>query len=275
VPHYADDLAVARLNVLERQGRFQEYLYLAEAEGLTDRYVTMLVRLGRVPEAVTYGLQHLDTPDEALALAKALRERGELDAALRVAWHGLSLQGRKALLASWLCDLASGMGETARALEAAKIACCEEPSLTTYLRVPELAGERWPEHCAELLEHLRRVRTYAPQGPVEVFLHEGLIADAIAAVEDTWQDALIEQVAAAAIATHPEWVIQTCRRKAEVIMDQGQAQRYDDAARWLAKARAAYRGTERDAEWGAYLEEVIARHRRKYKLLPLLQALRD
>src|SRR5205807_1039881 len=30
-PGYADALAVARLNVLERQGRFQEYLHLAEA----------------------------------------------------------------------------------------------------------------------------------------------------------------------------------------------------------------------------------------------------
>jgi hypothetical protein len=36
-PWFADDLAVARLNILERQGRFQEALYLAEAEGQTDR----------------------------------------------------------------------------------------------------------------------------------------------------------------------------------------------------------------------------------------------
>ena len=57
-PVYADELAIARLNVLERQGRSQEYLYLAEAEGQTERYVTMLVRLGRVQEAVDYGLQY-------------------------------------------------------------------------------------------------------------------------------------------------------------------------------------------------------------------------
>jgi uncharacterized Zn finger protein len=39
-PSYADALVIARLNVLERQGRSQEYLYLAEAEGQTERYVT-------------------------------------------------------------------------------------------------------------------------------------------------------------------------------------------------------------------------------------------
>ncbi len=44
-PWYADDLAVARLNVLERQERYQEYLYLAEAEGQTARYAAMLARL--------------------------------------------------------------------------------------------------------------------------------------------------------------------------------------------------------------------------------------
>ena len=35
-PAYADELAVARLNVLERRGRWQEYLYLAEAESQTE-----------------------------------------------------------------------------------------------------------------------------------------------------------------------------------------------------------------------------------------------
>ena len=33
-PYYADDLTEARLHILERRGRFQEYLYLAEAEGI-------------------------------------------------------------------------------------------------------------------------------------------------------------------------------------------------------------------------------------------------
>src|SRR5216683_5578688 len=90
-PAYADDLTEARLHILERRGRFQEYLYLAEAEGHTQEYVTMLVRLGRVEEAISYGLQYLATPDEALALAKALNEHGEHEQSLQIAEHGLSL----------------------------------------------------------------------------------------------------------------------------------------------------------------------------------------
>jgi len=71
-PLYADELTEARLHILERRERFQEYLYLAEAEGHTEEYVTMLVRLNRGQEAFDYGLQYLGTTQEALALANAL-----------------------------------------------------------------------------------------------------------------------------------------------------------------------------------------------------------
>ena len=96
-PLYADELTEARLHILERRERFQEYLYLAEAEGHTEEYITMLVRLGRVQEAFDYGLQYLGTTQEALALANALAEHGERERSLTIAEHGLSLEGQKAL----------------------------------------------------------------------------------------------------------------------------------------------------------------------------------
>jgi uncharacterized Zn finger protein len=139
--------------MLERQGRAQGYLYLAEAEGQIEQYVTMLVRLGRVQEAVDYGLQSLNSTQEALALA------------------------------TWMADLALGMGETGRALDATLIAFRRAPELVAYQRVEVLAGERWPEFRTALLAHLRRGRSYFPQGPVAIFLREGLAEDAIRAVE--------------------------------------------------------------------------------------------
>jgi uncharacterized Zn finger protein len=44
-PDFADDLALVRLRILARQERWQEYLYLAEAEGQTDQYLAMLAQL--------------------------------------------------------------------------------------------------------------------------------------------------------------------------------------------------------------------------------------
>jgi uncharacterized Zn finger protein len=92
-PWYADELTEARLNVLERQRRFQECLHLAETEGRYERYATMLVRLGRIKEAVEYGVNYLTGAEEALSLAKALAEKGEMESALKVAEHGLRLEG--------------------------------------------------------------------------------------------------------------------------------------------------------------------------------------
>ena len=94
------------------------------------------------------------------------------------------------------------------------------------------------------------------------------------AVEGTWDYRLIEEVAGAAIPSHPDWVIRTGREQAETIMEEARAQAYHHAADWLAKAREAYRVADREDEWRTYLEERITRHQRKYKLRPMLEALR-
>ena len=271
---WPDELNIARLNVLERQQRHDEYLHLAKVAAQTQRYVTMLVRLGRLKDAVDYSMKHLDSAEDALAISKALREHGEVPAALDIAERGLALDGQKALLAEWLRDLASSCGETQRALSAAVIAFCADPGLVAYQRTQELAGDSWLDYRAKLLDHLRNSKSYYPRGQVEVFLHEGLVADAIDAVDASSDYELIDQVVDAAIELNPEWVIQTCRRQAEPIIKGGKAQYYDHAVRWLGKARDAYRIADKQQEWHTYLEDMIDRHGRKYKLLPMLKTLR-
>ena len=206
-------------------------------------------------------------------MAKALHEQGQPEDALRVGERGLSLEGRKNRLAGWVRDLAEGLGCRGLALKAAVAAFHADPGLVPYRRVRELAGERWPEHRERLLAHLRQSTSYLPTGQVEVFLHENLIGDAIAAVEGKPVGALVAQVADAAIESHPDWVIETCRRPAEEIMDEGRSKHYDEAVNWLAKARGAHLATGREEQWRAYLEELIARHGRKYKLRPMLEDL--
>ncbi len=166
--------------------------------GQHECYATILAQLGHI--------------EEALALAKALRERAELDATLRIAERGLSLEGRKAELAVWLRDLASVAGRPELALAAAEVAFREAPSLAAYERARELAGGQWPQLRDDLLDHLRRARGFYPEGAVEVFLHEGLIDDAIALADGSYSHGLIERVAEAAISARPDWVIQTSHK---------------------------------------------------------------
>ena len=268
-------LTIARLNLLERQRRYDEYLHLARAERQVARYTTMLVRRGRPTEAADYGLAHLERTEDALTLAEALREAGELERAQRSAERGLDLEGQKVALGTWLADLAAGMGKYGLAVHAATVAFEEEQSLASYLRVQDLAGEEWPKRREDLLNHLRTTGQFYPQGPVDIFLHEGLIGEAIALLDRNPYPArnLVEQVADAAVQSHPDWVIRASRKQAEPIMDQKKADKYDIAARWLTKTKEAYGAAGRQEEWEDYLAGLLEQHHRKHKLVPLLQAL--
>lgn len=274
-PWYADELAVARLNVLERQGRLEEYIHLAEAEGQTSRYVTMLVQVGRIQEAVTYGLESLGMADEALILAQALREHDHMQDALRIAERGLALQGSVTPLARWLRDLAAGLANTDLALKAAKAAFNASLSLGDYQAVQPLAGDTWSQLKEELLKHLAS-RGSNVSAKVDIYVYEGMLEQAIKVVDEdpyVWYGT-VEKVVDAAWQSHPDWVIRVCKKQAEPIMDEGKSQHYHHALRWLSKARQAYLAAGREAELRAYLDELIAKHARRRSLRPGLEALR-
>ena len=270
-PWYADDLAAARLDILEQQERYQEFLYLAEAEGQMARYVLMLARLGRVPEAVDEGMRHLYDPSQLLELAKTLREQGALTEALRIAEHGLSHDGYKAPLANWLCDLALGQDKSDLALRAAEVACRADPGLDIYLRVQQLAGDRWPQIQESLLAYMRKEARGFSGGHIDILLYENCWDDAIAAVERNASYELLERVMDAVVEHRPEWVIQAARREAERIIEAGKSKYYHHAVEWLDRAQAAYRSAGREPEWQAYLSEIRELHGRKYKLMGMLK----
>jgi uncharacterized Zn finger protein len=275
VPWYADHLALARLNVLERQGRTDEYLYLAEAEGQTALHLTMLVKLGRVPEAVEYAMQYLATTDDALALAQALREHDQPVEALKIAEHGLTLHGETSTLARWTRDFAAGTGQPALAFKAARAAFARSCSLEDYQAAQALAGEDWPSVKPELLD-LLAAHDYAYR-KINIYLYEGMVDDAVQAVDrDSYPSySTVEPVVDAAWQSHPDWAIRQCKKQAEPIMDGGKSKHYHHAVRWLEKARRAYLGAGREDEWRDYLEGLIRVHARKYSLRPQLEALRE
>ena len=274
-PFYADKLAIARLNVLERQGRTQEYLYLAEAEGQTDRYVTMLAKLGRAQEAIDYSLKYVDSRSSILTIAQSFHEKGDFDSAFLIAEHGLNLPKREYYLdklPGWLRDAAAAAGQKERALKAALIAMEDQPSLINYQAVRELSDERWPELKEKILIRLREAKSGNPTANVEIFLSEGLVDDAITSLKgnDYYYD-LVKRVADAAISIKPDWVIETCRRQAEAIMDATKSNAYQYAVDWLKRVKEAYKVSDRQSEWQKYLSELLDKHKRKRNLVPMLK----
>ncbi|WP_254533512.1 SWIM zinc finger family protein [Natrinema gelatinilyticum] len=275
-PWYAEDLIRARLNVLERQDRIDEYLNLAKAADLIDAYVTMLVVDGRIDEAIEYGQHNLRSPNETLTLAKTLRKHDQPEAALEIAQHGLILDGSgKAELAEWLRDRASSMGEQDIALEAAVAAFKASPSLVAYQATEELAGDDWNAVREQLLDALvdRDTNQQVAQQHVDILLYAGRYDEAIAIADHFSDYKVVKPVVEAVWDEHPQWTIDACKEQAEPIIEDGQSQRYRHAVEWLETAGKAADAADELDEWHTYVEELRDEHYRKYKLRPMLEEL--
>lgn len=268
---HRSELTRARLTVLERRRRFDDYLRLARAEGELGRYGTMLARVGRLDEARAVGLESLTLAADALALARALAGQGDEGGALAVAAKGLELAGPKRDLAEWLKDAAREQGDSGLALRAALALFFEAPSLAAYLDAQRLADWDWPERRPELLARLREPPPSAVAAAADIFLRENLLDDAIRVAARSDDDALLARVADAVAEARPAWAARTALERAEAIIDEGHAARYETAVAWLRRAEAAYRVAGREADWQRYLADLRARHGRKFKLMALLE----
>jgi uncharacterized Zn finger protein len=105
-----------------------------------------------------------------------------------------------------------------------------------------------------------------------------LIDHAVRSVGDQFgygvHDETLMRLAAAAHTSHPDWVIRLAMSQAASIMDANKAGHYELAVQWLEKAALAHEVLGREDDWRACLDDLIDRHRRKYKLRPLLEGLR-
>jgi uncharacterized Zn finger protein len=58
-------------------------------------------------------------------------------------------------------------------------------------------------------------------------------------------------------------------------MESGQTNNYHVAAEWLRRGRQILRSAGEKELWCAYIDQVMDKHQRKYKLMPMLRELRD
>lgn len=79
----------------------------------------------------------------------------------------------------------------------------------------------------------------------------------------------------AALPHRPDWVINNAVIRAEEIMNQGKADRYEDAVKWLKKVKAGYLQLGQQAEWSNYRASLEYTHGRKRKLMDLFNKLNE
>lgn len=270
-------LAQIRLAILARQERYEEYLNLARAKNCAPEYLTMLVRQDHIEQAMAESRKRLNHPIAALSVATALRAKGALAQALEIAKLGLKLPGYgKAQLAEWTGELAEGLGHTDTTLQARLTAFSEIPTLTDYLKIQELtAPDEWPKHQKKMLASLHEGNRFAAPAAVDIFLHEGLLEDAIQVVDQSssYNSAPIQRVMEAAMTERPDWVITNARRRAESIMDGGKAQYYAYAVDWLKLVHRAYQQLGELKKWQTYHGKLLQEHSRKRKLINMVRHL--
>ncbi len=263
----AGNLTEAKLNVLKRQGRTDEYLALCKKTGRHLRYALMLCDVQRVPEAITYAEKHLASASDAHKMAERLRELGDIAEAISMGERGLKLAGSKVHLGEWLGAIEEAQGRTKQAVQAWLAAFPEHPTLAAYETLKRLAGKTWRNLQPQVMETLRK--SHDAMTLAQVLLSEQEWDEAIKVAErrDVWYT-VIETVADAVVPHRPEWVARMSIKQAERLMVEAKSDRYPIAANWLKKAKKAYTQMGQTQQWQAYLERVKEQYRRR----PALQA---
>ncbi len=261
-----DDLTEAKLNVLDRQGRTEEYLALCRKEERHLRYTLKLCDLKQVADAVKYARKHFTTAKESLEVARRLREARRVAEAIEIGENGLKLEGPKASLGEWLGPVEEAQGRTEQALAAWLAVFAERPSLEIYKTIQRLAGPGWGHLRPEVMATLRK--SHDRQVLAEVFLLEEEWDEAIKVAEgrDVWY-AIVETVADGVMPHRPEWVVKISLKHAERLMSEPKSKNYPIAATWLKRAKQAYKLLGKTDEWQKYLRET----KEKYKRRPALQ----
>jgi len=261
-------LTEAKLNILERQNRVEEFLQLCFEAGEYRRYILKQIEMGEFEKAKEVAWKTITQASDALIVARALRDAGYLLDALRLAEKGLDLDGNKHELGAWLGPIEETQGQIDKAIKAYQAAFTSLPSLELYRILKKLSGTNW----GDLRPVLMQILQASPHTDVlvDVYLSEEEWDKAISIAKKAgeWNYSLIEKVADAVFPFRPDWVIQASRKQAEGLIAKTQSKYYATAARWLAKMKQAYLASGRKEEWLSYLEGLKSTYSRR----PALQA---
>jgi uncharacterized Zn finger protein len=266
-----DELQQARLNVLERQKRVDEFLQLAQKANKL-RYILKLLQLGRYDDAIIES-QALINEQEIFSVAQQLRETGHISEALALAERALQQPGQHNLeLATWLAPLEENRGETNLALLAYHAAFDVQPAITWYRHLKRLSGKNWERLRPELMKRVNENTT--PDTLADIYLEEQDWDAAIAMAEKiSWPFNLLEKVADGVLAHRPDWVIRLSLKQAEELILKTQSNLYPSAAKWLLRAKKAYQIKGQANDWQSYISNLRANYARRPALQKAISGL--
>lgn len=264
--------------VLADVGRGDEALALARRTGDRQLEAEVLVRLGRLEEALA-AAAGLDAHAAAAVLRLAARTHG----AFAANDLGRKLSGRRsatggdedgyasALLARTLRDTALEAGDVAFARRAALDAAASTGAREDARVARRLFGTAWDDVREPYLARLRAGGRDPDR--VAALVEEGLLADALAVVRSrapTPSDLLV--LGAEGARLDPAFVAEACSRLVEDMLASAKSGLYPLVGRLLFVAAGAHAAGGTSEAFTAQIEDLIERYARRRALLPVLRA---
>jgi hypothetical protein len=265
-------VATAWLFCLDRDGDDFGYLQYSEAAGLHLLHALRLISVHRLSDAKSYASQHVRDELE-LRMMVLVMARINLEEAFQFGLERWNELVEAPMLASVLAEWAETLNQTESLLSLHQSAWPSDPSIERYRRLKELSKDRWAEISPDLLAVYKS--GVHPDDGVTVLIAEGQFDDMIALIEKTpmINDATLKQAAEAAISERPQWVIEFFSKRAMEIMDAGRHEEYERAAEYASYARDGYLKLNQAKNWNRWKAWVLARHKRKDTLTPLIRSL--
>jgi hypothetical protein len=283
------ELISIKLDLLESRGEEEAFLELARRAGEIRRYALCQIRRGEIDAGLAAFMDATFDDREVLDVAEALVAAKQdekafsfaLDVArlpkplVRKTW-GTASDGRISI-ANWTAKHAEESGYAEVALAAAEVAFRLRVDVEQYRRIERLSGSAWIGRHDALLERARSCESNEASEAIAVFLDADLLDDAKRIFDRRGSyvhDSTMWRLFVRAAEIAPGWAIERAKRFAEDIMDRAGRNRYEIAVRWLRIAAFGLRIDGREGDWTNYRDTLLAKHKAKRALVPLIRAIR-
>ncbi len=274
----ASSVARLRLIILEQQKRYAEYENLARYEKLTLQLVHILIVQGKVDQALQISQIQVLTNVDALAIAKEFYDAQYIQQAILIASHGLTLEGwYKNDLCEWLGAVAEEQEDYSLAQKVHILAFETKILLSHYHQALKVTPPNETGSMKDqLLNFIRNKKsTYVCEDAVDIFLHEGLLTDAMNEVSKpvvfAYSDgAALKKVMIAVMSSQMDWIAEQGLKQALAVINSGKANHYGQAIDWLQLVKEAYEKHDKLTDWYVCLNQIRIGHKTKRKLMEML-----
>lgn len=267
------------LDIYDRWGQHQDYLDLAKRFGFHKEYMLHLVKQGKIVQVMDQYLEYLSSLDDCLALIQALFEHHRTEA-LQIAEFALKRpvpnRYQTGDCYKWLSEHLNpdDNSEEKPFFDATDRAMQVSPELSLFKRREKhTPSELWSDIRSRYLDYCQSDISYE-----DIMIYAGEYDMACASLEKRgfWFNRY-GQKGMCMLETlkreRSEWVKTFAKRQAEEVIALTKVDAYPGAVDILKHVKELCFSQSQSNEWQDYLQDLLTAHKRKRKLIPLLEQL--